>query len=69
MRAVLEALVRLTPKVKATLFRATPMSPTPAMARKSSLLSLPFGSKRRRITQSTSPARTNRNAAKGSGER
>jgi hypothetical protein len=67
-KAVLEALVMHTPKVKAMLLRATPTTPRPAMAQKSSLLSLPLGSKKRRVTQSTSPATTNRNVAKGSGE-
>ena len=66
-RAVLEALVMLTPVVKSMLLSAMPTSPRPAIALRSFLLSLPFGSKRRSIPQSTSPARTNRSVTKGIG--
>jgi hypothetical protein len=66
-RAVLEALVMLTPVVKSMLLSAMPTNPRPAMAQKSFLLSRPFGSKRRSIVHSTSPARTKRMVTKGIG--
>ena len=58
----------LTPNVKATLFRATPIAPTPARAQRSFRLTLRLlEPNRRRIAKSTSPARVNRIAAKGNG--
>src|SRR5918997_2753350 len=67
IRAVLDALVRSTPKVKSMLFPPTPISPSAAMGRRSFRLSLPPCPQRRRKTSTKSPARVNRNATKGSG--
>ena len=67
MRAVSEAVVMLTPSVKATLFIPTPTSPTTAIESSSRLPGLVPGSRMRAKTRTTSPARTNRIATKGSG--
>src|SRR5215218_3945865 len=66
MRAVSEAVVMLTPKVKATLFIPTPTNPTPAM-RSWSPLDGPSRPRRSARPRTTSPARTNLIATKGSG--
>src|SRR3712207_1947593 len=67
MRAVSEAVVMLTPKVKAVLFIATPTRPTPAMARRSFRPTLRPWRSKSTAGRSTSPARRNRIATKGSG--
>src|SRR5215203_5287365 len=66
MRAVSEAVVMLTPKVKATLFTPTPTKPTPAIERMSLLpgLSNPSTST---LTRSKRLARVNLAATKGNG--
>src|SRR5918997_1723697 len=67
MRAVSEAVVRLTPIVKATLFIPTPTTPTPAMKTRSLLPGQLFRLRMRNNPRSRSPARVNLRATKGSG--
>src|SRR5215212_2861271 len=64
MRAVSDAVVMLTPKVKETLFIPTPTRPIPAIESKSVLLGLSTPTKNT-ITSSRSPARVNLMATKG----
>jgi hypothetical protein len=67
MRAVSEAVVMLTPSVKATLFIPTPTTLTPAMETRSLLPGQLFGLRMRTSPRSRSPARVNLRATKGSG--
>src|SRR5215211_9399300 len=68
MRAVSEAVVILTPIVKATLFAPTPTRPTPARDRMSRRPGLPSpGSRSATSARSRSPARVNLIATKGTG--
>jgi hypothetical protein len=63
----LAAVVRPTPIVKTVWVRVMPTTPRPSTGRMSVLLSLVPGSAKREITNSKSPARVKRAAAKSTG--
>src|ERR687885_1610172 len=67
MIAVLAAVVMLTPTVKTDWVSVTPTTPRPSTLTKSSRRRRLSGSTRRRSTQSSTPAKVNRTAAKSIG--
>src|SRR5215210_878471 len=67
MSAVFAAVVMLTPMVKTDWVSVTPTTPSPSTGMKSSRRRRLSGSTRRRSSQSSTPAKVNRTAAKSIG--